>query len=188
MTSIAIGIAPFNKNRIMSGPSLTGHPVQLLAAPTTSPQPHSSKPPIPPRQVALYVSSPLITPSQVTDLICVFHTHQEWPTIPPMQDLFHCVDNAEWALGLPSQDIYARHCEAMKASAEFRAAWLFRPVMILDDRTVSDETVLMASNVMREDGESEYGDMRTVKERVNSAAANIQIGNQTLREVCSIFA
>ncbi|TCD67577.1 hypothetical protein EIP91_012207 [Steccherinum ochraceum] len=166
---------------LMSGPDSTSEPLQLLPASTTS-QPRPTQPHAPPRRVALYISGRSITPSQTTALIHTFDTHQEWPTIPPMQDLFQCMENAEWALGLASSEIYARHCEAMKASETFRAAWLYKPVVILDDRTATDETVVMAGTVMREDGESEYGDMRIVKEKVNSAAVNIQIGNQTLWE------
>lgn len=139
---------------------------------------HSLTLPIMSRKVALYISSPNLSSSQQSQIQQEFDTAQDYPAVPPRPGYIEPVPSQEWAVGLSPEDILSRH------RSQHVPQYAAKPIVILDDRTVEDGSILVVAPVLNDDtGAFEFKALRFVAGRVPAAAVNIQIGNQTLNDV-----
>ncbi|THU87521.1 hypothetical protein K435DRAFT_867228 [Dendrothele bispora CBS 962.96] len=133
---------------------------------------------MPERKIALYVSSSAVTPE------CQAQIHHDFDTAPSVSGgqaspgwIEFVPESKTWSVGLSPEAIHTKHSE------QFVPRYPRRPVIILDERTARDGSVLVVSPVVNEQtNQFEYSDLRFVSRRVPDAAMNLVIGNQTLAE------
>jgi hypothetical protein len=94
------------------------------------------------RPVPLYTTSSEVSDGLIEELQATFHSA---PSSPP-PGLIQRVPNSEWAIGCSPTDILKRHRE--DHVREFTA----KPLVIMDDQTARDKTVLLVEPRLGEDG------------------------------------
>jgi len=134
---------------------------------------------MPERKIALYVSSSAVTPELQSQI------QHDFDTTPGMAGttrpgwIEHVPNSKTWSIGLSPRDIHQRH------SQEYVPQYPRKPIIILDERTVRDGSVLVVSPALNEETDQfEHAELRFVPRMVPDTAANLVIGNQTLKEVC----
>ncbi|KAF8882278.1 hypothetical protein BD779DRAFT_938193 [Infundibulicybe gibba] len=132
--------------------------------------------------VALYVSSRSLSPNQLSSIQHTFDTAQDYPEIDPVPGWIRAVPSSEWAIGMSAEDIFARHSDSEETNSDY----YFKPIVVLDDRTAEDESVLLVSPVLRDDDEWEFLAIRFSPDRVPGAAMNLSISNQTLEDYADV--
>ncbi|KAJ7672213.1 hypothetical protein DFH06DRAFT_1175659 [Mycena polygramma] len=129
------------------------------------------------RPIPLYTTSEQVNDGLIEELQITFHSA---PSSPP-PGLIQRVPNSDWAIGRSLSDILRRHRE--EHIREFAA----KPLVILDDQTVADKTVLLVVPRLGEDGEPlqliEARWLRFEPSTVSITAVNLQIGNQSMDEL-----
>jgi hypothetical protein len=137
-----------------------------------------------PQQIALYVSDPAVTPELRAQIQHHFDTA---PTVGrqnnPRPDYIEFVPGSDtWSIGMSSKDIHEKH------SQEYVPRYPRKPIIILDERSAKDSSVLVIALIVDEEtDEFKHMETRFVPSRVPDAAMNLEIGNQTLQEVLSFF-
>ncbi|KAH8093790.1 hypothetical protein BXZ70DRAFT_1010384 [Cristinia sonorae] len=141
--------------------------------------------------VPLY-SSTILTTSTITSFLHSFHTGKDSAGygVELLDGFIVPVPDAEWALSLSAEEIFRRHSEEVKKEPRVeKRMWVFQPVLVIDERSVQDGSVVVGSWEARYQSDDEDGEMklvegfesvRIVKEQIQSVAANIYIGNQDL--------
>ncbi|KAH8109288.1 hypothetical protein DFH11DRAFT_1731218 [Phellopilus nigrolimitatus] len=136
---------------------------------------------MPPRRNAgLYVSSASVTDALFAELVQVFDTAQDFPEFPPWSGFIHPVPDSEWALGEQPAEIYARHRQTRFPE------YLAKPVVVLDEQTARDKSVLVLSPLLTDDGVFVLHGVRFDARKVPGAAVNLSIGNQGLDDYYDI--
>ena len=136
---------------------------------------------------AVYVSSPKITPEDIERFYHIFDTEVESDSYDPVADYIRAVPDATWAHNLDPQAIYARHRELNNS------AFLLQPVVIMDDRTKEDDTVLLLYPVHDYDEEGGGDDLdykvqelRCAPRSLTPVLQNLEIGNMDFEEVLHV--
>lgn len=133
-------------------------------------------------QVALYVSSSKINSELLKALLNIFNSSQDYPEIPPRPDyICHLPEADIWSLNAGYEQIYKKH------RTEYYPAFYAKPIVIADERTSEDKTIVMVSPELQDSGEFVTRWFRIVPERVVGAAANLQISNQDINDVSLSF-
>ncbi|KAL0574563.1 hypothetical protein V5O48_007400 [Marasmius crinis-equi] len=133
---------------------------------------------MPERKIALYVSSKDVTPELRAQIQHDFDTTHDEGRQPRPGWIELVPDSESWSIGLSSQAIHQKH------SDEYVPHYPRRPIVIMDDRTARDHSVLVVSPVVSEQTDQfEHAELRFVPHRVPDTAMNLVIGNQTLREL-----
>ncbi|KAJ7148958.1 hypothetical protein C8R43DRAFT_1007799 [Mycena crocata] len=129
------------------------------------------------RPVPLYTTSSEVSDALVEELQATFHSA---PSSPP-PGLIERVPNSDWAIGCSPTDILKRHRE--HHIREFAA----KPLVILDNQTARDKTVLLVEPRLGEDGAPqqpiEARWLRFEPSTVSVTAMNIKISNQSIKEL-----
>jgi hypothetical protein len=129
------------------------------------------------RPVPLYTTSSEVNDGLIEELQATFHSA---PSSPP-PGLIQRVPNSDWAIGCSPTDILQRHRE--DHIREFTA----KPLVILDDQTVRDKTVLLVEPQLGEDGAPlqpiAARSLRFEPSTVSVMAMNLKISNQSIEEV-----
>jgi len=133
---------------------------------------------MPEPNIALYISSSAVSPELQAQI------QHDFDTTPGMAGnarpgwIEHVPNSHTWSIGLSPQDIHQRH------SQQYVPLYPRRPIIILDERTARDRSVLVVAPMLNEEtDEFEHAELRFVPRMVPDTAANLVIGNQTLREV-----
>ncbi|KAL0571437.1 hypothetical protein V5O48_010527 [Marasmius crinis-equi] len=129
------------------------------------------------RKIALYVSSKDVT-SEIRDQIQHdFDTTHDEGRDPRPGWIELVSDSESWSIGLSSQAIHEKH------SAEYVPRYPRRPIVILDDRTARDRSVLVVCPTISEETDDwVHQELRFAPRRVPDTAINLVIGNQSLQE------
>lgn len=136
-------------------------------------------------QVALYVSSPNADTKIIDALQNTFDHPQDYPEIPTQPNYIHHLTEAnEWSmtgnLNVGYEQIYERHRK------ENYPAFYAKPIIILDERTTKDRTVVMVSPTLDDNsGRFVTKWFRLVPEKV--VAMNLQISNQDINDVSILY-
>ncbi|KAF7348716.1 hypothetical protein MVEN_01390500 [Mycena venus] len=129
------------------------------------------------RPVPLYTTSSEVSDGLIEELQTTFHSA---PSSPP-PGLIRRVPNSGWAIGCSPTDVLKRHRE--DHIREFTA----KPLVILDDQTVRDKTVLLVEPRLGEDGAPlqpiEARSLRFEPSTVSVTAMNLKISNQSIEEL-----
>ncbi|THH32361.1 hypothetical protein EUX98_g1803 [Antrodiella citrinella] len=134
---------------------------------------------------AIYVSSPAIIPADIERFYRIFDTEAESDAYDPFPDYIRAVEDATWALNLDPKSIYERHV------ADKNAAFISDPVVIMDDRTAKDESLLLLSmapdyaNLPPDtdwDGEYSLQEMRVAPRSLTPILQNLEISNMEFNE------
>ncbi|KAL0573768.1 hypothetical protein V5O48_008183 [Marasmius crinis-equi] len=127
-------------------------------------------------KVALYVSSKDVTPDLCAQI------QQDFDTANGSQGPCYVrfvLGSDNWTIGLSPEEIHHKH------SAEYtpESRHVLRPIVVLDERTAKDRSVVIVSpGVSAQTNEFGHAELRFVPSRAPDAVANLEIGNQTLRE------
>lgn len=127
---------------------------------------------------ALYISSPAITPADVERFYRIFDTEVESAMYDPVSDYIRAIEGATWALNLAPKDIYARHLEEVHQHPVF----LRDPVVIMDDQTAKDESLLLLYPE-HGDGGDILQEMRVAPRSLTPVLQNLEISNMDFYEV-----
>jgi len=133
------------------------------------------------QQNALYVSSLAITPADVQRFHRIFDTEPESALYDPVPTYIRAVEDATWALNLDPKAIYQKHRE------ENNAAFLRDPVVIMDDRTARDESLLLLYPEYEDyDAETpstyKLQEMRVAPRSLTPILQNLEISNMDFYE------
>ncbi|KAF5358587.1 hypothetical protein D9758_007711 [Tetrapyrgos nigripes] len=134
---------------------------------------------MPERNIALYISSSSITPERRAQIQHALDTtsteHGQGPARPGWIEFVP--DSNTWSIGMSSQDVHQKH------SQENVPHYPRRPIIILDERTAQDGTLLVVSPAVDEETDQwKHVELRFALRRVPDTAMNLVIGNQTLEE------
>lgn len=128
-------------------------------------------------QVASYVSSSAVSAELAARVEHAFDTSENPGLIRPIR----CSDYL-WALGYSPEMIYERHEAYWRCEDTYSG-----PIIILDERTARDESVLMVDTEPYEDGEGKKSwalkSMRCTGGWAPAVAANLVISNMWFSEV-----
>lgn len=127
--------------------------------------------------VATYISSSNITPDLYKELQHIFNTYKVFPEIDAMEGYIAPAPDSSWAIGLNPLGIFARHQE------ENVSRYLYDPVVILDEQTARDMSVVIVSGVINEQEQEEAKMLRIAPQMVQVVASNLEIANQALDDV-----
>lgn len=135
------------------------------------------------RKIALYITTPKLSQQQQGQIQHEFDTSTDDPSsLEP--GYIDPVPSQEWAIGLSPEDIFSRH---KLQHPEGYSLYAINPIVIFDDRTVDDGSVLVVSTRYNDETDAwECGTLRFEAGRVPLTAANLEISNQALNEVCRV--
>ncbi|KAJ7711327.1 hypothetical protein B0H16DRAFT_1628993 [Mycena metata] len=129
------------------------------------------------RPVPLYTTSSEVSDGLIEELQTTFHSA---PSSPP-PGLIQRVPNSDWAIGRSPTDVLKRHRE--DHVREFST----KPLVIMDDQTARDKTVLLVEPRLGEDGAPlqpiEARSLRFEPSKVSVTAMNLKISNQSIEEL-----
>ncbi|KAF5337576.1 hypothetical protein D9758_016839 [Tetrapyrgos nigripes] len=136
---------------------------------------------MPQRNIALYVSSSAVTPELRAQI------QQNFDTAPSAGGTSHrpgyielVPDSDGWSVGMSPENIHRKHSE------DYVPRYPRKPVVIMDERTAQDRSVLVVAPILDADTDQfKHMELRFVPSRVPDAAMNLEIGNQTLEEYAS---
>lgn len=135
------------------------------------------------QNIGLYITSSQVTPNKHQNLQQIFDTAKDFPESKPKPDYVRLVPDSQWAENASITEIFARH--RREQIRNFSA----KPIVILDERTAEEkegeETVLLVGPDVDENGDwrDEPVVLRFDPHRVPGAAINVQLSNQSMKEV-----
>lgn len=152
-----------------------------------------------PTRIALYITSRSLTHQHLSAIVQTFDIGRPDSSLDPYPDYIRPRlpisptsqpgnSSTNWALDLSIEAVWARHKSEYRApEAGESAEWAENPIVIADERTLRDESVLVVDRVYDEEAENEVLGVRFEPADVPLTVANLEIANMDLSEVSTVI-
>lgn len=145
-----------------------------------------------PPRIALYITTRSLTHQHLSAIVQAFDIGRPGSSLDPCPDYIRPRlpisptfqpgnSPTNWALDLSIEAVWARH------KSDEDTEWANHPIVIADERTLRDGSILVVDIVYDEEAENEVLGVRFEPADVPLTVANLEIANMDLSEVSTVI-